>query len=423
MGTILRDISLVWTLLHCCFMFMLLYESRYTARKTNILTCIFIVPLIIINMMIVIFLGTEKAGQLVVFACVLPSLIFFLIMARNRDTRFLFTFCLVDTVILEVLFASNILDTVLGLGHYLVMFLFRLISFPLLELCLVKYLRQPYQLLQQQMKKGWGVFSIMAMLFYAVMLLSTYHPFIITERPEYYPHLILLLILIPVMYMTVFKLLWTQLQLFNAAEKNRILDMQVKMTSERLTASAESEKRLQVLRHDMRHKMLLLNDYIRNENYAAVEQYINSMIADIAQTAPQIYCNNHSVNVVLSYYSKIADEQGITFSASVCLPAALKINQTDLAVVLSNGLENAINAQACCDDKKVLIKGFIEAGKICLEIKNPFSGSVAFDGALPCSKQEHHGFGTKSMAAIIEKYDGIYSFSVDNGYFCFRCIM
>ena len=83
--------------------------------------------------------------------------------------------------------------------------------------------------------------------------------------------------------------------MFNAAEKNRILDMQVKMTSERLTASAESEKRLQVLRHDMRHKMLLLNDYIRNENYAAVEQYINSMIADIAQTAPQIYCNNHSV--------------------------------------------------------------------------------------------------------------------------------
>ena len=184
MGTILRDISLVWTLLHCCFMFMLLYESRYTARKTNILTCIFIVPLIIINMMIVIFLGTEKAGQLVVVACVLPSLIFFLIMAKNRDTRFLFTFCLVDTVILEILFASNILDTVLGLGHYLIMFLSRLFSFPLLEFCLVKYLRQPYQLLQQQMKKGWGVFSIMAMLFYAVMLLSTYHPFIITERPE-----------------------------------------------------------------------------------------------------------------------------------------------------------------------------------------------------------------------------------------------
>ena len=46
------------------------------------------------------------------------------------------------------------MDTVLGLGHYLVMFLFRLISFPLLELCLVKYLRQPYQLLQQQMLAG-----------------------------------------------------------------------------------------------------------------------------------------------------------------------------------------------------------------------------------------------------------------------------
>lgn len=423
MGTILRDISIIWTLLHCCLMFMLLYDSRFSARKTNILTCIFMVPVTLVNLMNVIFLGIEKAGQLVIFACVLPSLIFYFLMAKNRDTRFLFTFCLVDTIILEVLFATNILDSVVGFDHYIVMFLSRLIIFPLLEVCLVKYLRRPYQLLQQQMKKGWGVFSVMAALFYAVMLLSTYHPFIITERPEYYPHLVLLLILIPVMYMTVFKLLWTQLQLFDAAEKNRILDMQVKMTNERLNNSAEAEKRLQMLRHDMRHKMLLLSDYIRSENHPAAEQYISSMIADIGQSTPQTYCDNHSVNVVLSYYSKIAEEKGITFSTSICLPAALKISQTDLAVVLSNGLENAINAQEHCGDKKVFVKGFMEAGKIYLEIKNPFNSSVAFNGTLPCSKQENHGFGTKSMAAIVEKYDGVYSFSAENGYFFFRCTM
>lgn len=423
MNTILRDISIVWTLLHCCFMFMLLYESRFSARKTNLFTCIFLLPIIAVNMANVLFLGIEKAGQLVVFSCVLPSLLFFFLMAKNRDTRFLFTFCLVDTVILEVLFATNILDTIVGLDGYLVMFLSRLIVFPLLELWLVKYLRRPYQLLQQQMQKGWGVFSIMAALFYAAMLLSTYHPFIITERPEYYPHLILLLVLVPVMYMTVFKLLFKQLQLFSAAEKNRILDMQVKLTNERLNTNAEAEKRLQMLRHDMKHKMLLLNDYIRSENYAEVEKYMNSMIAEISQSTPQTYCDNHSVNVILSYYNKIADERNIEFNASIRFPAALKIGQTDLAVVLSNGLENAINAQAYCEDKKICIKGFMEAEKLYLEIKNPFNHSVAFDGALPRSQRENHGFGTKSMAAIVEKYEGVYSFSVENGYFCFRCTM
>ncbi len=54
--------------------------------------------------------------------CVFPSLIFFFIMAKNRDTRFLFTFCVVDTIILEIVFATNLLDTVLGLGNYIVMF-------------------------------------------------------------------------------------------------------------------------------------------------------------------------------------------------------------------------------------------------------------------------------------------------------------
>lgn len=402
-------------------MFMLLYESRFSRTKTNIITAIVILPLTALNLFNVIFLGTERAGQLVVFTCVLPSLLLFLLMAKNRDTRFLFTFCLIDTIILEVLFITNILDGILGLGNYLVMFLSRLLIFPLLEILIVKYIRRPYQLLQSQMKKGWGVFSVMAALFYALLLLETYHPYIILERPEYLSHLILLLFLVPIMYMTVFKVLWAQLQLFNAAEKNRALDMQIKMVNERLQNSTETENRLQMLRHDMKHKMLLLNDYIRNEKYTDAAQYISGMITDIDKNTLHTYCDNNSVNVVLSYYNKIADEQNIDFSTSIHLPAELKINQTDLAVILSNGLENAINAQANCDDKKIFIKGFIEAEKIYLEIKNPFNNSVAFEGKLPHSKQENHGFGTKSMAAIIEKYDGVYSFSVENGYFIFRC--
>ena len=58
------------------------------------------------------------------------------------------------------------------------------------------------------------------------------HPYIILDRPEYIPHLVLLMILVPVMYITVFKVLWAQMKLFDAAEKNRTLIMQVKMATD-----------------------------------------------------------------------------------------------------------------------------------------------------------------------------------------------
>ena len=197
--------------------------------------------------------------------------------------------------------------------------------------------------------------------------------------------------------------------------------MQVKMATDRLAMGSENEKRLQLLRHDMKHNMLLLSDYLYSGRQAEAEKLISSLVADIDKNALQSYCDNRSVNVVLSYHSRIAAENGIQFTASVQLPERLTVSETDFAVILSNGLENAVNALKECNDKKILVKSFIDENKIYLEIKNPFYNTVTFDGKIPRSNQENHGFGTQSMAAIVEKYGGVYSFTVEQGYFSFRC--
>ncbi len=423
MDTIFRDLSRVWMLLHNVVMFMLLYESRYPRRKTNIITGIFVIPLLIANVVSFTMLSIEKTIQAIIFICVLPSLIFFFIMAKNRDTRFLFTFCVVDTIVIEVLFATNIIDTVLGFGNYIVMFILRLVALPVIEFCIVKYIRAPYHILQQNMKKGWGVFSMMAALFYVVLLVVTYYPSIILDRPEYFPHLILILILVPVMYITVFSVLWKQLALFRAEEKNRVLSTQMKLVNERLAIDRKTENQLKIIKHDIRHKMILLNDHIKNRRFDEAEEYIKNMTEDINKTSLRNYCENNSVNVVLSHYGFIAEEKGILFETYVKLPVKLEINEIDLAVVLSNALENAINALEYGNDKRIIIKCFTEHGKLYLEIKNPFNGDIFFEDKLPKSSKENHGYGTKSIAAIIENSGGIYSFVTENGYFVFRCAL
>lgn len=421
MNTIFRDLSLIWLLMHCCIMFMLLYESKYSQRKTNIITGIFMVPLIIINMASVLYFGPNRAGQLLIFTCVLPSLLFFFIMSKSRDTRFLFTFCLVDTIVLEVVIATNLIDTMLGFGNYIVMFISRLVIIILLEFLLVKYLRKPYHTLQQQMKKGWGVFSILAALFYITIMMVTYYPSVILDRPQYYPYLAMILILVPTMYITVFSALWKQIKLFQAAEENRMLCLQIKMANERIANSHENENRLKILRHDLRHNALLLADYIQNGRLDKAEEYINSIINDVSANQLRNYCKNNSVNVVLSYYGDIAESNGICLETDINLPEKLNIDETDFAVVLSNGFENAINALDNCENKEIIIKSFTDNEKLYLEIKNPFEGSIEFDHGLPKSSNEDHGYGTKSMATIVDKNKGIYSFIVENGFFVFRC--
>ncbi len=421
MGTILRDLSVAWVVIHNCFMFMLLYESRFSKKVTNILTAVVMAAIVIINMRNLLLFGDERALQLAILTCALPSLVFFFIMAKNRDTRFLCTFCIVDTVVMDVFLVTNLLDTFLGFGNYIVMFISRLIILPVIEFLIVKYIRKPYHILQRYTKKGWGFFSILGALFYIAILVSVLYPCIITKRPEDIPSLILIMLLIPVMYATVFNVLWNQLSLFMANEENHVLNMQIETANERLERNKEMENNLKLMHHDMKHCLIPLIDYIDNRNFDKAREYINKLMTDIDKNTVKTYCGNNLINVVLSYYYNIVQSEKIDFNTQIRLPEKLNISETDLAVVLSNGLDNAINALKKCNNKQLFVKAFLKNNKMYLEIKNTFNGNVVFEDGMPKSVRENHGYGTKSMATIVKNNGGIYSFVTENDYFVFRC--
>ena len=108
--TILKDISVLWSLLHTLLLFLLLFESRYSKKKTLILSLVTMIPLILVNTVIFVLVGTERYMTVLLLTCSLPSLIFFWCLAKYRDGRFFFTFCFADTLILEVIDLTAIID-------------------------------------------------------------------------------------------------------------------------------------------------------------------------------------------------------------------------------------------------------------------------------------------------------------------------
>lgn len=92
--TILRDLSVLWSLIHVLILFIFLYESRYPRKKTLVLTCIFMMPLIVLNVWGLIRLGAETMGQVLLLTCTLPSFIFFFVMAKTAMQNFCLPFAL-----------------------------------------------------------------------------------------------------------------------------------------------------------------------------------------------------------------------------------------------------------------------------------------------------------------------------------------
>lgn len=179
--TIWRDLSIVWSLVHVLVLFVFLYESRFCRKKTLVLTHLFMGPLCILNAVLYVVLGPETMGQILIFSCILPSLVFFYLMAKHRDGRFFFTFCLADTVSYWVIFLTCILDYYVAGNRYVFMFISRLLAFPLMEIIAWKFLRKRYHEMQQTVEKGWGSFAVVSAVFYVLLIVMSDVPTIITS--------------------------------------------------------------------------------------------------------------------------------------------------------------------------------------------------------------------------------------------------
>lgn len=108
MPEILKNLSVLWSLGHTLVLFLLLFESRYSRKKTLILTLITMIPLIGANVFLMFTMPPNNFFMLMLLTMSLPSFIVFWVLAKNRDGRFFFTFCMVDTVVLEVIYITQI---------------------------------------------------------------------------------------------------------------------------------------------------------------------------------------------------------------------------------------------------------------------------------------------------------------------------
>ena len=85
---ILKDISVLWSLIHTLVMFLFLFESRYPKKKTIVLTLVTMIPLILVNLVLFMVLGLDRYGTLMLLTLSLPSCIVFWLLAKHRELQF-----------------------------------------------------------------------------------------------------------------------------------------------------------------------------------------------------------------------------------------------------------------------------------------------------------------------------------------------
>lgn len=209
-------------------------------------------------------------------------------------------------------------------------------------------------------------------------------------------------------------------------QERDLMELQLYQTNVAYQSISHLQEKTQQYRHDMRHHITLLQSLAMDNNLEQIRQYLNTIGQEVAELTPVRLCSNDVVNLLLSYYTGLAQEKNVRLSLNVNLPAKISCSDTELCSVLSNGLENAITAAsqvASAPHRYVDVHIGIRSKNLLIQIENTYTGEITWFDGLPCSQNQEHGIGTRSIHTIVCSHGGETLFHTDSGVFQLRILL
>ena len=212
--------------------------------------------------------------------------------------------------------------------------------------------------------------------------------------------------------------------------ETEMLQQKIQIYANQIDLISQSEEKVKILRHDMKHHMNELKLLANRNNVAEIQEYIDHMEDYIQNSNEIIASGNMEIDSVLNYWLQKAREELETVIVKVMLPEKIK-HTFDINVMIGNLLENAIEAARQTKQKYLNVNIVLKKGVLKIRIENSFlpaglvkeekQGSSRF---LTTKKaKEQHGIGLKSVRKIVETYNGTMEVTPQNELFCVNLIL
>lgn len=205
-------------------------------------------------------------------------------------------------------------------------------------------------------------------------------------------------------------------------QENQFLSMQQQRYENLRTAIGEARQ----ARHDMRHQFNQISALAEAGDLENLKSYLAKTVSRIPNL-DMCFCENRAADSVVGYYCAMAKRDEIPFRAKLDLPETLPVDEIDMCLVLSNLLENALEAslRTAPGRRHIELTACVHADRILLiEVENAFDGEVnEKNGVFRSSKRMENGIGIQSVTRIAEKTGGTSTFTHQNGTFTAKVML
>lgn len=228
-----------------------------------------------------------------------------------------------------------------------------------------------------------------------------------------------LYIIIITLIQTLFNLLIDKLLI--RAKETELLEQKVKMLNVKMSEQDElfkslesSIKEVRETRHNLRHHLLLIKEYIDRNDKDHLLEYLDKIQYPLYRDMGPSLCKNSTANAVISHFVKIAEKECIEVSLNLQLPEVLDISDDDLCVILGNCLENAV--EACRRMKNgrryIRLSAVYKGNFLAIALDNSFDGVILKkdDTYFSRKRVNEEGIGISTIRSVVSKYNGVAEF-------------
>ena len=203
-----------------------------------------------------------------------------------------------------------------------------------------------------------------------------------------------------------------------------ILEMAARSMRERLNSTEELLSQDRTMRHDRRHFEALILSLIQDGKVDEARKCLEERLSHEPRAGKR-YCENTTVNAALMHYMSLAERNNIKVTVSANIPYNVGVDDMQLAIAISNLLENAINACLKVPEPERFIEVTARyKEQLLLEIVNSCDGEQKLDEeGHPVTAEAGHGIGTRSVLDFAEKTGSEVRYITEDNRFKVRMIV
>lgn len=164
---------------------------------------------------------------------------------------------------------------------------------------------------------------------------------------------------------------------------------------------------MNIMTHDYKNNVLAIADMT---NSTEIKSYINEMVGEISKYNKIAKTKNKMLDIIINKYTDICTDKNITFKTNILSENLSFMNDYDISSLFNNILDNSVEAAVNSNKKDIgleITNAINSYHKIIVTNSCDTPPRSKNDKLITTKKnKESHGFGTKSIQNIADKYNG-----------------